>query len=152
MHAYEPSPTALYAMNLGKQHGAEEANRVKHLVKPMNQEERVLYFSGWWSVVVSHMKAAIGPEAARAVVDAMKVYADDPAGAAPSTVSPIVELRDIVLGTAMGWQVWLRIGNQQFAVGNPHEEKEEAEISATWLREALARCLPSATTPAAAHS
>ncbi len=59
--------------------------------------------------------------------------------AVSSTVAPIVELRDIVIGDGPGWLVWLRIGNQTFTIGDAHEAKDEAEWSADMLRKALAR-------------
>lgn len=54
--------------------------------------------------------------------------------------SAVVEIRDIVLGAGeQGWQVWLVIGNQQFSIGLAQDQRELAEASAKWLREALAR-------------
>lgn len=62
-----------------------------------------------------------------------------------TAVAPIVELRDVVLGEGYpGWMVWLRIGNQQFSIGDAHEEKDGAEWSADMLRKALTRVVPSA--------
>jgi hypothetical protein len=55
-------------------------------------------------------------------------------------IDPIVEIRDIVLGDGVpGWLVWLRIDNQQFPIGEPREERSEAEWYADMLRKALAR-------------
>jgi hypothetical protein len=54
-----------------------------------------------------------------------------------------VELRDCLVGgdEGVGFLVWLKIGNQEFPIGNAYEskEKDEAEWYARMLREALDR-------------
>lgn len=44
-------------------------------------EDRVLFFAGFMATCLGHMKAAIGQEAARAVIDGIKVLADSSIGA-----------------------------------------------------------------------
>ena len=53
----------------------------------------------------------------------------------------IVEIKDICVGDDIGYLVLLKVGNQQFSIGDAYEkgEKDEAEWYAEMLRKALAR-------------
>lgn len=52
-------------------------------------------------------------------------------------ISPIV-----MVGSPNACQVWLNRGAQQFAVGNPHETREDGEWFADMLRKAIAPAAP----------
>lgn len=64
-------------------------------------------------------------------------------------IEPKVILKDCLVGgdEGVGFHVWLKIGNQEFPIGNAFEskEKEDAEWSADMLRKALARITVSAS-------
>lgn len=63
-------------MALGKYEAIEATTRIAPMLLPMNQRERVLFFSKWLAVTLGHMNAAIGNEAARGIVDTLKYVAD----------------------------------------------------------------------------
>lgn len=58
----------------------------------------------------------------------------------PTKATAIVEIKDICVGDEMGYLVLLKVGNQQFSVGDAYEkgDKDEAEWYAEMLRKALA--------------
>jgi hypothetical protein len=74
---YEPSRQAKLAAELARESAQEETLRIVPVLQPMNQEERILYFATRFSVLLGHMRAAIGHDAARAVVDALKQHTDE---------------------------------------------------------------------------
>lgn len=54
-------------------------------IRAMSMEERVIFFASWLRVATAHMRAAIGKEAARAIIDTLKLHADGklPSGGKP---------------------------------------------------------------------
>ena len=73
---YTPTQAGENALHLAKEFGTESSDRMVPLLQPMNAEERVLFFANWFGVMFGHMKAALGHEGARGVIDALKLLAD----------------------------------------------------------------------------
>lgn len=64
---------------LGARLGGVMHQELARALRMIPMEDRVLFFSGFMATCLGHMKVAIGVEAAKAVIDALKVLADSDA-------------------------------------------------------------------------
>jgi hypothetical protein len=127
------------------------------LLQPMNLEERVLFFSSWLAVVLGHMKAAVGHDGARGVVDALKLLADGELAPASETkaIDPNSRLYDALL-ELVECKDLIDSVDKDFASDDPvltTDQRNEARAEykrrkpLAWdrAREALIACVPPET-------